>query len=442
MANGGPWGGGGNRGDGGGDRPDDRGGERPGDRPGDRPNDRFGDRPADRRPRRPGDGPQIPEIDQLVNRGREQLRVLMGGRGGAAPPGRSDGPRLTRGTLGLAGLAVAGLWAFMSFYTVQPNEQSVELFLGEFSGIGTEGLNFAPWPLVTYEVVNVTGERSEPIGASAAAAGTATANRSGDANGLMLTTDANIVNIGFSVVWNVSDPAQFLFNISDPELTVRAVSESVMREIIAASQLSPILNRDRGVIADTAREQIQATLDAYNSGINVIRVNLAQAEPPAEVVDAFRAVQAAEQERDRLQREADAYANRITAEARGQAAQVLEGAEGYRAQTVNDAVGQASRFTSVLAEYENAPAVTRERIYIETMEDVLGDVGKIILDPQVAGGEGGQGVVPFLPLDQLVRQPAGAPAGTPSGAAAPAPATAPAAQASQGATAATTASGN
>ena len=398
MANGGPWGGGGNRGGNGGGG-DDR-------------------RPEDRRPpRRPGEGPQIPEIDRLVNRGREQLRVLMGGRNGAPPPGRPDGPRLTRGTLGLIGLGVVALWAFMSFYTVRPEEQSVELFLGKYSDTGSPGLNFAPWPIVTYEVINVTSERTEAIGASAAGAG------GEDDAGLMLTTDANIVNIGFQVVWNVSDPAGLLFNISDPELTVRAVSESVMREIIAGSNLSPILNRDRGLIAETARERIQDTLDAYQSGINIVRVNLAQAEPPAEVVDAFRAVQAAEQQRDTLQRQADAYANRVLAESRGQAAQIIEGAEAYRAQVVNDALGQASRFSAVLDAYQSAEDVTRERIYLETMERVLGDVDKIVLDSTVAGGEGGQGVVPFLPLDQLMRGPA-----APAASAAPAPA-APAASA-------------
>ncbi|MBP1805638.1 FtsH protease activity modulator HflK [Rubellimicrobium aerolatum] len=392
MANGGPWGG--NRGGGNGGGDDDR-------------------RPEDRRPpRRPGDGPQIPEIDQLVNRGREQLRVLMGGRGGVPPPmrGGGDGPRLTRGTLLIGAGALALLWGFMSIYTVQTNEQSVELFLGEFSDIGTEGLNFAPWPLVTYQVVSTTTERTESIGAGAgagAASGTASGTAAGtaaDDGGLMLTTDANIVDIGFQVVWNVSDPSQLLFNISDPEATVRAVSESVMREIIAASNLAPILNRDREQIALTARDSIQATLDAYESGINVLRVTLGRADPPAEVIDAFRAVQAAEQERDRLQRQADAYANRVLAESRGQAAQIIEGAEAYRAQTINNAAGEASRFSAVLNEYRNAEDVTRERIYIETMERVLGGVNKIILDSSVAGGEGGgQGVVPFLPLDQLVR---------------------------------------
>lgn len=373
--NGGPWGGGGgNRGGG----------------------DDDGRRPP---PRRPGsDGPQIPEIDQLVNKGREQLRVLMGG-GGRRPgmPGGSGGGgnfRLTRGTIGLAALAVVALWGFMSFYTVRPEERSVELFLGRFSATGEPGLNFAPWPLVTYEVVNVTSERTESIGSSGAA---------GDNSGLMLTTDANLVDIGFQVVWNVNDPAKLLFNIRDPELTVRAASESVMREIIAASNLAPILNTDRGIIADRATSEIQAALDAYDSGITVVRVNLQKADPPAEVIDSFRQVQAAEQERDRLQRQADAYANRVLAEARGEAAQIVEQAEAYRARTVNDALGQASRFSAVLAEYLIAPEVTRRRLYLETMERVLGNVDKIVLDSSITGGEGGQGVVPFLPLDQLIR---------------------------------------
>ena len=372
--NGGPWGGGGgNRGDG----DDDR-------------------RPGNRRPG--GEGPQIPEIDELMTKGREQLRVLMGGgrgNGAGGGSGLPEGPRITRGTVGLAALAAVGLWAFMSFYTVRPEEQSVELFLGSYASTGNPGLNFAPWPLVTYDVVNVTSERTESIGSVSGA-------QVGD--GLMLTTDANIVDVGFQVVWNVNDPSKLIFNLAVPELTVRAISESVMREIIASTPLSPILNRDRGIIADTARAEIQSSLDALDSGINVIRVNLERADPPAEVIDSFRAVQAAEQERDRLQRQADAYANTVLAEARGRGAQILEQAEAYRAQTVNDAIGQASRFSAVLAEYRNAEDVTRRRIYLETMERVLGDMGKIVLDPAVAGGEsGGSGVVPFLPLNEIMR---------------------------------------
>ncbi len=375
--NGGPWGGGsGGGGSNGGDDDDD-----------------------DRRPgRRPGqDGPQIPEIDEIMKKGQEQLRVLMGGRGGGnrgsgGGEGGGEGPKLTRGTIGLGVLAIAALWAFQSFYTVRPEEQSVELFLGEFSAIGNPGLNFAPWPLVTAEVIPVTREQSEDIGMG----------RSGSSggDGLMLTTDENIIDIDFQVVWNINDPAKFLFNLRDPQQTVRSVSESAMREIVAGSELAPILNRDRGQVEQDAFTLIQTTLDNYDAGINIIRVNLDKADPPREVIDSFREVQAAEQERDRLQRQADAYANTVVAGARGEAAQVLEESEGYRARVVNEAQGEASRFTAVLLEYQLAPEVTRRRLYIETLEKVLGDVDKIILDENV-GGEGGQGVVPYLPLNEL-----------------------------------------
>ncbi|WP_136441413.1 FtsH protease activity modulator HflK [Pacificoceanicola onchidii] len=372
---GGPWGGGGGS-NGGGNRPPSGGGGGGG-----------GRRPEDS---------QIPEIDELMKKGQERLKVLMGGGGNSGRPngtgGGSGGPSLGKGTVGLGILALAAIWAFGSFYTVRPEEQSVELFLGEYSSTGNPGLNFAPWPFVTFEVVNVTSERTENVGGGR-----------GGTDGLMLTTDANIVDIEFQVVWNINDPAKLLFNIRDPELTVQAVSESVMREIIAASNLAPILNRDRGLIADQAREQIQATLDEYESGISIVRVNLEGADPPREVIDSFREVQAAEQERDRLERQADAYANRVVAEARGTAAQTVQEAEGYRAQTVNEALGEASRFSAVREEYAKAPEVTRRRLYLETMEKVLGDVDKMILDEALSGSGGSGGVVPYLPLNELRR---------------------------------------
>lgn len=326
-----------------------------------------------------------------MRKGQEQLRVLMGGRGGGANgEGGGGGPQIGRGGFVIAGLAVIGLWLYASVYSVQPEERSVELFLGEFSSVNDPGLNFAPWPLVTAEVVEVTTNRTESIGN----------NRSGaQADGLMLTTDENIVDIDFEVVWNISDPQRYLFNLRDPEATVRAVSEAAMREVIAASQLAPILNRDRALIADTVEELIQTTLDGYESGINIVRLNLDRADPPNEVIDAFRDVQAAEQERDQLQRQADAYANRVLAGARGEAAQLLEEAEGYRAQVVNEAQGEASRFSAVLAEYLLAPEVTRRRLYLETMERVLGDMETMILDTEAGTGAGG--IVPYLPLNEL-----------------------------------------
>ncbi|PRY78316.1 membrane protease subunit HflK [Yoonia maritima] len=383
---GGPWGGGGNNGGGGDDDRNRGGGRKPS-------NDSAG----------------IPEIDELVNKGREQLRVLMGGRtdnGGNRPTqGGGEGPEITRGMVGLGAFAAVALWLLASTYTVKPEERSIELFLGKFTQIGEPGLNFAPWPLVKYEKVQVTQEQRIAIGTST----------SGQEAGLMLTGDENIVDVDFQVVWNIDNPAEYKFTLEDPEATIRAVAESAMREIIAQSELTPILNTNRGQIGEQLEVLIQQTLDEYQSGVNIVRVNLNKAEAPdirVEVTDAegtisltspfdaFREVQNAEQEGSRLQNVADAYANRVVAEARGEAAQILEQAEGYRAEVVNNALGEASRFSAVLAQYELAPEVTRKRIYLETMEQVIGGVDVILLDDN---SEGGQGVVPYLPLNELRR---------------------------------------
>ncbi|MDO5756051.1 MAG: FtsH protease activity modulator HflK [Rhodobacterales bacterium] len=374
---GGPWGGGGNSGGGSGD---DKGGQKGSGQNGGG--------------RRPGGG-QRSEIDELVKKGQDQLRVLMGGRGGrgGSPEGSGGfgggGPAVTRGTVILGILLLIGLWLFASFYTIKPEERGVELFLGKYYRTTVSGLHLAPWPVVTHEKVAFTSERNEDIGVGSP----------GTETGFMLTGDENIVDIDFQVVWNISDPAMYLFNLRDPKATIRAVSESAMREIIAQSQLAPILNRDRGSITQRLEDLVQLTLDSYDSGINVVRVNFDKADPPQQVIDSFREVQAAKQQRDRLEKEADAYAARVLAEARGQAAQTLEEAEGYRARVVNEAEGQASRFTAVLGEYSKAPEVTRKRLYLEAMEDVLGDMDKVILDQNQSGGA--QGVVPYLPLNEL-----------------------------------------
>jgi len=369
---GGPWGGGsGNRGG------DNRGGAGGG-----------GRKPG-------GEGPQIPEIDEIVKKGQEQLRVLMGGRGGGGAGGGSGGGFSGRGLV-FGALALVVVWLFASFYTVKPEERSVELMFGSYYKTGNPGLNFAPWPVVTAEIVQVTGERVTDVGTG----------RGPLDSGLMLTRDEAVVDIEFQIVWNISDPSAFLFNLADPGNTVRAVAESAMRDIIARSELSPILNRDRGAIAADLRQAAQQTLDSYQSGINIIRINFDRADPPREVIDSFREVQAARQERDRLERQADAYANRVLAAARGEAAQVQEEAEAYRAEVINNAEGEASRFVSVWEEYVNAPEVTRRRMYLETMERVLGDMDLTILD-NVSGESGGTGVLPYLPLNELRRTAAG-----------------------------------
>ncbi len=400
--NGGPWGGGGN------DEDDDRG----------RPN---GSRDGGRRPG--SNDPQIPEFDEIINKTKDQLRVLMGGGSGGGRSGGgggmgAGGPQISRGMVGIGVLVAVGLWAFSSFYTVRPEERSVELFLGECNEpcIGEPGLNFAPWPVVTYEIVQVTREQvieigEDPVPQELSDRPDVLRMLEGDI-GLMLTGDENIVDIDFQVVWNITQPDRFLFNLAEPEETIAAVAESVMREIIAQSELAD-LNQDRDSIEQRMSELTQDTLDSYDSGVNIVRINLGAADPPATRVlttnidgeesltsplAAFRDVQDAEQERIQLQNQADAYANRATAGARGNAAQILENAEGYRARVVNEAEGEAARFLSVLEEYTKAPDVTRQRLYLEMVEEVFGSANIILLDEN-AGGD--SGVVPYLPLDQL-----------------------------------------
>ncbi len=383
--NGGPWGGGGN---------DKNGNDKNG---GGKGPWGSGDRGTKGNKGGPGSTPPVPDIDEIVRKGQEQLKILMGGGrsgGGKGPrtpggPGNSFG--ISRRGIAIAGAVLVGLWLLMSFYTVRPEEQSVELTFGECRGdcIGQPGLNFAPWPIVTHEVVQVTRENTEEIGSGTIRGASA---------GLMLTGDENIVDITFQVVWNVRDPTQFLFNLSNPTSTIQAVSESAMREVVSRSQLSPILSRDRGVISQEVKDLIQQTLDEYGSGVNIVRVNFDKADPPQQVIDSFREVQAARQERSTLQNQADAYANRTLAGARGNSAQILQEAEGYRAKVVNAAQGEGSRFTAVEQEYVKAPEVTRKRLYLETMENVLGSVRMFLIDTPSGSS---QNIVPYLPLNEL-----------------------------------------
>ncbi|MFK7945936.1 MAG: FtsH protease activity modulator HflK [Paracoccaceae bacterium] len=345
-----------------------------------------------------GGNNQGPDLDDLIRKGRDQLRVVLGGKGGGTGRGTGGGGGGGGGGFEkalpiLIPVLLVLFWGWQSFYRVDTTEESVELFFGEFSEIGTEGLNFAPWPFVTHEKLRVTQENIVDIGAG-----------TGSDEGLMLTGDENIVDIDFQVVWNIAEPEDFLFNLAAPDATIKAVSESAMREVIARSELKPILSRDRGAISQEVQELIQATLDSYESGVNIVRLNFDGADPPGQVIDSFRDVQAAEQDRDTEESRAEAYSNQKLAEARGKTAQLLQEAEAYRAQVVNEAKGEAARFISVYDEYVLAPEVTRKRLYLETLERVMGSVNKIIIDEGATGGAGGQGVVPYLPLDQLQRR--------------------------------------
>jgi membrane protease subunit HflK len=352
---------------------------------------------------RPGGGQQPPDLEELLRRSQEKVKKIF-------PGGVGGGLGGNRRALVAVPLILVAVWLASGFYRVQPDEQGVVLRFGEWIKTTQPGLNWhVPAPVETVFTPKVTRSNRVEIGFRSAADVTRTVSAREVANeSLMLTGDENIVDISFQGVWNVRDPAQFLFNLSDPQSTIQAVAESAMRGVVSRSELSPILNRDRGIISQEVQELIQATLDEHGSGVNIVRVNFDKADPPQEVIDAFREVQAARQERSTLQNRADAYANQTLAAARGTAAQRLQEAEGYRAQVVNAAEGEASRFTAVEQEYVKAPEVTRKRLYLETMESVLGNVRMFLMD--TASGAA-QNIVPYLPLNELKRAPEPAPTG-------------------------------
>jgi membrane protease subunit HflK len=294
------------------------------------------------------------------------------------------------GVLVVAALAI--IWIYNSLYMVQPDELGQELVFGKpKTEVSTQGLHFIFWPVETVEMVSTRVQR-ESIGAADSA------RRTGSEGNLMLSADQNIVEINFSVLWRVNDPKKYLFDVNEPEAFLRRISESAMRELVGRSTAEEVRTERRAEVEEGVRALLQSTLDAYESGISVVGVQLERADPPMEVADAFEEVQRAQQDLDRFQREAEQYANKRLGDARGEAAQVTEAAIGYKQQVVAQAEGESQRFLSVLAEYQRAEGVTRTRLFLETLERVLRDSNKIILDESA-----GPGVLPYLPLDQLMR---------------------------------------
>jgi membrane protease subunit HflK len=283
------------------------------------------------------------------------------------------------------------------------------LRFGAFDRQAQPGLNFRlPYPIDEVYTPAVTFVSRVTVGQVADDVSTVGLGRDIPEESLMLTGDENIVDIDFSVFWLINDAEDFLFNIQNPEGTVKAVAESAMREIVGRSNIQPILTQARQITETAVQQLMQATLDSYGAGVQITQVQLLKVDPPAEVIDAFRDVQAARADQERIQNEAQTYSNRIIPEARGQASQITEAANAYRDRTIAEARGQADRFTKVLLEYEKAPEVTRRRIFLETMEGVLADMDKIIIDESASGS----GVVPYLPLNELARpQPGTAGAG-------------------------------
>jgi membrane protease subunit HflK len=338
-------------------------------------------------------GPTPPDLEELLRRSQDKLRTVLPG-----------------GNLGGRGFAIIALialvlWGFSGFFRVEPDELGVVLRFGKYMRDAKPGLNYhLPYPMETALTPKVTRVNRIDIGMRLVEdTRRGTTMRDVPEESLMLTGDENIVDVDFSVFWVIkpNGAGEYLFNIQNQEPTVKAVAESAMREIVGRSEIQPVLTGARQNIETAVHDLMQKTLDSYDAGIQVTQVQMQKVDPPSQVIDSFRDVQAARADLERAQNEAQTYANRVVPESRGRAAQITQSAEAYREQTVAEARGQAARFTKVYDEYKKAPEVTRQRIYLETMERVMGGTEKIILD---SGTQGGQGVVPYLPLNELTRR--------------------------------------
>lgn len=343
-------------------------------------------------PRRPN--PPPPDIEDMLRKGQEKLKSLFpGGMGGKG--------------IVLAVIIVIAAWAATGFYRVQPDEQGVELLFGEFVKTTSPGLNY--WfPAPVGEVIKpkVTVVNSIQIGfrGSPDGRGNSIVARDVPEESLMLTGDQNIIDARYVVQWQIADAGKFLFNIRDPEMTIKAVAESAMREVVGTRTLDSIMTEGRGEVQFEAKALIQEILEGYNAGVRITGVQMDKADPPKEVIDAFNDVQRARQDKERLQNEAQAYRNDILPRAKGQAARVVQAAEAYKAEVMEQAKGEAQRFEEVYDSYRTAREVTRQRLFLETMQDVLGNSEKVIIDPSA---EGGQGVTPYLPLPEVQKRRTG-----------------------------------
>ncbi|OSQ30611.1 FtsH protease activity modulator HflK [Thalassospira sp. MCCC 1A03138] len=365
QGGGGPWGGGGNNG----------GGRNP-----------WGQRPQGGGG---GGGNTPPDFDEMIRKSQERLKRLFPGGGGY------------KGFV-LIGIAIVGLWLLTGFYRVQPGEQGVTLLFGKWVGTTGPGLNyFLPAPIG--EVIKPNVERTNQIEIGYRGTGNAGTGGARDVpeESLMLTGDQNIIDIDYVVQWRISDAGAYLFNVRDPENTIKLAAESAIREVIGKTNLEEALTVGRVRVEEQTRTLLQSIMDGYASGIFIAEVKMQKVDPPRDVIDAFNDVQRARQDRDRSQNEALAYRNDIIPRAKGEAERMVLEARAYKDQVVKNAQGEAERFTSVYNSYLTAKDVTTRRLYLETMQDVLKNSNKVILDQK---GEGANGVVPYLPLPEIQKR--------------------------------------
>jgi modulator of FtsH protease HflK len=341
-------------------------------------------------------GPRPPDLEDLLRRGQDRLQQIL-------PGGYFSGVGIS-----VILLFIVAIWLASGFYRVQSEELGAVLRFGKYVRDAQPGLNYhLPYPIETVLLPKALRVSAISIGMTLIDDPTRRGRTRRDVpeESLMLTGDENIVDVEFTVLWRIkpNGVADFLFNIQNPEGTVKAVAESSMREVIGRSNIQPILTAARTVTELGVQELMQKTLDRYGSGIQIQQVQMERVNPPAQVIESFNDVQNAKIDFERLQNEAQTYANRVVPDARGRAAQIFQVAEGYKQQAIAEARGQSARFLKVYEEYNKAKEVTRERLYLETMERILGGADKLVFD----GNSSGQGVVPYLPLNELTprRQP-------------------------------------
>ncbi|MGD0867406.1 MAG: FtsH protease activity modulator HflK [Rhizomicrobium sp.] len=339
-------------------------------------------------------GGQPPDLEELLRRSQDRLRRLIPGGFG-----------FTAGSIAIVALGLIVVWLASGIYIVTQSEQGVVLRFGALVARTGPGLNYhLPWPIESVQKVEVTTSNQIDIGYKSASdsdsGATDDSSRSSSVEdipqeSLMLTGDENIVDVNFTIYWVIKDASAFLFNVEDPEATIKAVGESAMREVVGQSQVEPIITQDPRLAANV-RELMQKTLDRYGAGVTITSVKLQNAQAPPEVTEAYRDVQKAIADQETARNAAEAYANKVIPEARGNASVIVNKAQAYRLKTIAEAEGEAQRFTLVYNEYRKAPEITRRRMYLETMSQVLAPANKIILDDTA-----GRNVVPYLPLPAL-----------------------------------------
>jgi membrane protease subunit HflK len=319
---------------------------------------------------RNNDGP--PDIDEALKKLKEKLGFLGGGSGSGSGGGK--------GLVPISLFVIAVLWGLLGFYQVDQKEQALVLRLGKYHDTLGAGLKWNPPIVDKVVIVPVTEERQY------------------SARGLMLTQDENIVEISLTVQYNIANARDFVLNIKEPETSLKQATDSALRHVVGSTGLDGVISTGREQVAEGTAQKLQDLLDIYGSGINVVKINIEEARPPTEVKAAYDDVIKAREDLERLVNEAQAYSNGIIPEARGQAQRLREEANGYKSQVVSKSEGEAKRFTKLLAEYKKAPEVTRERLYIDAIEQVMTNSSKVLMDT-----EGGNNML-YLPLDKIMQQ--------------------------------------